>query len=223
MIQNLTALFIKMFTMLSILNFLKSNYKIVLLALAAGFVVYSINLKIENRKLHRSIENQRENLKELEKKNGSLVFNKKDFKDYLKTSNSAEIKRVREVAKGNNIKLSEVKEAQVSKYHFIDTIFHDSIVPVYREVSILNDSQYSRPFTLTKECYEIEGFINSKDRNSTLLLSRVEFTDTLVNIVYEKKPKWFQFWKWFRRRKVERISVGKCGNIEFRNFKEENR
>ena len=113
MIQNLTALFIKMFTMLSIFNFLKSNYKIMLLALAAGFVVYSINLKIENRKLHRSIENQRENLKELEKKNGSLVFNKKDFKDYLKTSNSAEIKRVREVAKGNNIKLSEVKEAQV--------------------------------------------------------------------------------------------------------------
>lgn len=204
---------------LILLNFSKKYWHILVLILF-GFLIYTLTKSVFE--LKQELEQSKTNLIEIQNENSNLVFKNGELKDFLKVQNSKEKRIIDSIARAYNIKLKQIKQAQVAHISYVDTTFHviDSTFITYKEVEILKDSSYVIPFAVNKDCYNINGEIFSRDSCSTIGLNRVEFMDDIVRIKYKKK-KWYEFWKWFCKPKPEYITIGRCSNVEFKNFEEE--
>lgn len=201
-----------------LLNFIKKYWYVHVLILF-GFLIYALTRNVVD--LKRELEQSQTNLIEIQNENSNLVFKNGELREFLEVQNSREKQLIDSIAHAYNIKLKQIKQAQVAHIHYIDTTFHtiDSTVITYKEVEVLSDTSYAIPFEVNKDCYSIEGEIYSRDSTSTIGLNKVEFTDDIVRIKYKKK-KWYEFWKWFRKPKPEYITIGRCSNVEFKNFEE---
>ena len=201
-----------------LLNFIKKYWYIPVLILF-GCIIYTLTRNVVE--LKQELKQSKSNLIEIQNENSNLLFKNGELKEFLEIQNSREKRLIDSLARAYNIKLKQIKQAQVAHIHYIDTTFHiiDSTVITYKEVEVLSDTSYVIPFEVNKDCYNIDGEIYSRDSTSTLGLNKVEFTDDIVRIKYKKK-KWYEFWKWFCKPKPEYITIGRCSNVEFKNFEE---
>lgn len=188
---------------------------IVLLGLIVWFLIDTIS------DLKHSLSLAKQDLIELTKENSDVKFTKGELRKFLDEAQSSEAFLIDSISRLHNIKTNEIKETQINYYTYVDTNFVDSVVPVYKEVRILADSSFVKPFSFTTDCYTLNGALATRDSSSLVEFTRVEFKDTILHIKYAKHPKWYQFWNWFKKPKVERIVVGDCGNVVFKNFSEE--
>lgn len=202
-----------------VLNTLKKYWYIPVL-LVLGFLIYLLIKSVFE--LKGDLEQSKTNLIEIQNENSNLLFKNGELREFLKVQNSREKQLIDSIARSYDIKIKQIKQAQVAHLHYIDTAFNiiDSTVITYKEVEVLKDSSFVIPFAVNKDCYNIDGKIFSKDSASTIGLNKVEFTDDIVRIKYKKK-KWYEFWKWFCKPKPEYITIGRCSNVEFKNFEEE--
>ena len=191
----------------------------IIIAVLGSFLYISVK-RIFN--LNREIELQSANILEAERENSNLVFANGQLKDYLEAQNTRETRLIDSLARDYNIRLKRIKEAQVTHVHYIDTNIVDSIHIVYKVIEKIDSTRFKKPFEVNKDCYHIAGAIETADLTSLVAFDSVEFNDDIVYIKYTKRAKWYEFWKWFKPKRPESITIGKCSNVTFKHFEEEN-
>lgn len=215
---------------------MKKIYLYIAVVALALFVVLLIK---NNISLKSSVKNRDTIIENIEQDNATLIFEKGQLGKYINQLNTDFKVKIDSLAKANDIKVKNIVAVYETKIKYLNeelvkmqtskpevTVPEKDSVKVNRPDSLginLPDTlpTYKIGFENKTQCHTIEGYMVTKDPESEAYLSKVGFEVEVVRIKYKAKPKWFQFWKWFCRRKVEAVIIGDCGEVQVKEFIEE--
>ena len=185
-----------------VLNFLLKNWKVVLITLILGLLLFFANGYFKRGKTVDRIES---NFANITKDNAVLNVTLKEYKT-IKTKDTEKIDSL--------LKAVKIKPKFVQGATVINTVYKDtgSVKVIYKDVIKLPDGSYKIPFNFDSQCWGIKAEILSKDQSSTLNILERKASNSAQLIV--TKDKYFLGFLW-RTRKASFNGYSDCGKINF--------
>lgn len=183
------------------------------LLIVGGGIIYLQNRKIV--KQEAQIESQNDYINTCMSDISILTLNKKELKEYLKTSRDSTA-----IILDSIMKLKKVGVKDLLSFVRIGTEYSNKDTNVVvNKPSLLRPELKMTFFEDIDECTEFKGYVISTDSIPTVVIYERKAKNETDIIKYKEPRKFFDyvlFWKLFKKRKVITEKVNKCGNSIYR-------